>query len=178
MIEEIDLTALQLAFMSMDGCDLVSASKWLERSKDAIKGVRIHERTRAHIHATGRLYFQQQRFEDSFQSYERLGEDPLVDILAKRRAVVCATVAAAAAETNRPDLAGRLVKHCVEIIGREPPSVPLDYATELSIRALRSLDRAPEAERLAIAYARRRKLRFDRPLAPFYCGISLALHGA
>ena len=174
LVEEIDLTALQLAFMSMDACDLESANEWLEKSKGAVIGVRIHERTRAHTHATGRLQYQQMRYEECLKTYSCSEDDPLKDILVKRKAVVCATMGAAAAETHRPELARRLIDECVGIVRSEPASVALDYATELATRAMISMNRSTEARSLASEYATRRMRHFNRPLAPFCREVALA----
>ena len=175
---ELELTALYLAFMYMDQCDVTSARHWLETSQHAARGTSNDERVRAQLLAHARLSLQEGRYRECAALFAESGVDPLSDTVGKRGALTAATLAVASAQCGQYELASATIERCIPIAIREPPSLVLDYLAELVVWCLHELKRGDEGTAFGREYLSRRDLCPKRPLAPFHARLHrlLAAH--
>ena len=138
---------------------------WAHRFEETARAdVRWHARS----HARARVHVQSGEIQAALAICLPRIRETDGDYLAKRRVAELATVAYCAISSGDNPLAEKYLPPVEATVRLNDPSCFMDYPAELTIRTLRLLGRAVEADELAVEYAARRSAASQLPIAPYF----------
>lgn len=175
LLDEAAMIALQIAFTELDLCETSEARLWIEKASNNSPAPRSHERSIALRHAKSRLLLQESQWTEACNLLISEKEAILSDQIIRRRLVETACIALATANCGQQDVASHASHVIKELLSNDTPSLQTDFPATALFQTLVRLNRAEEANNWLRQYCRRRKITFQRPVAPLFSEIASVL---
>jgi len=175
MLDEAAMIALQIAFTELDLCKADKAHLWIEKASLNSSPSRSQERDIAIRHAKSRLYIQEFRWNEAFDLLSPQTDSILSDPTLRRRLAEGACLALAAAHGGHYVVSSHACDVVQSTLRADTPSLQTDFPVTALFRALITLNRGEEARHIMQQYCLRRKVSFQRPVAPYFVEIASGL---